>query len=239
MNKTKIKIAAISDLHGMLPTIEESADILLIAGDVIPLAIQFNKVESMKWFETTFAEWILSVPVEDVYMVAGNHDAYLESANKTKIGKILQATNFKLHYLENTDIVYRNCDGVEFKIFGTPYCHRYGTWPFMRDDEYMEEKFKQIPEDVDIIISHDPPYGLCDADVILEDTRNLGRGLQHLGNVPLAQRIVNIPYKLHVCGHIHSGDHNLVRNTANVSLCNENYSGVYPVFYTEIEKEYE
>ena len=69
-----IKIVAISDLHGYLPQIEDPADIMIIAGDIIPFEIQFNKFESKKWFEGPFAEWINKAPVEDVYMVAGNHE---------------------------------------------------------------------------------------------------------------------------------------------------------------------
>ena len=45
-----MKIAGISDLHGYLPNIEKS-DILLIAGDISPLNIQFNKPEMKKWLE--------------------------------------------------------------------------------------------------------------------------------------------------------------------------------------------
>ena len=39
----KLKIVAISDMHGKLPVIKEPADIMLIAGDIVPLEIQFNK----------------------------------------------------------------------------------------------------------------------------------------------------------------------------------------------------
>lgn len=49
-----------------------------------------------KWLEGEFAEWIKALPVEDVFMVAGNHDAYFEGLNKTNMGLFRQACNFKL-----------------------------------------------------------------------------------------------------------------------------------------------
>ena len=51
----KLKIAAISDIHGFLPEITEPADVLLIAGDISPLHIQFNKPAMKIWIETEFA----------------------------------------------------------------------------------------------------------------------------------------------------------------------------------------
>ena len=69
-----LKISAISDLHGYLPKIDEPADIMLIAGDIMPFEIQFNKLEGKRWLENDFAEWIKELPMEEVYMVAGNHE---------------------------------------------------------------------------------------------------------------------------------------------------------------------
>ena len=68
-----IKIVAISDLHGYLPKIETPADIMIIAGDIVPFEIQFNKYQSKRWFENDFASWIKELPVDEVFAVAGNH----------------------------------------------------------------------------------------------------------------------------------------------------------------------
>ena len=53
-----MKIIAISDLHGYLPTIEEQADIMLIAGDISPLKIQGMKTLMKEWMEEEFVPWI-------------------------------------------------------------------------------------------------------------------------------------------------------------------------------------
>ena len=48
---TIMKIVAISDLHGNLPTIEEVAIIYCIAGDIMPLNIQSNDRKCRKWLK--------------------------------------------------------------------------------------------------------------------------------------------------------------------------------------------
>lgn len=236
----KLKIVAVSDLHGYLPEITESADIAIVAGDMVPLAIQFDKPASQRWFETEFAFWILSLPVDQVFMVAGNHDALLESITYINLSKIIRACEGKLIYLKNESVDYFDDNGLMWTIFGTPYCHIYGNWPFMRSEEYMIEAFKKIPDKVDILISHDPPYAVGDADVILESSRSPMLSYQYLGNPALALRIQHVNYKLLVCGHIHGGDHEL--NTwfkiVNVSLLNEGYKPVNKPFYTEIEHDW-
>ena len=69
-----MKLIAISDLHGNLPEIKEKADIMIIAGDISPLNIQGNKPKMIKWLKTTFIDWINSLNVEKVHLIAGNHD---------------------------------------------------------------------------------------------------------------------------------------------------------------------
>lgn len=234
----RLKIAAISDLHGFLPEMIEPADILLIAGDIVPLEFQFNKPESKVWFETEFAKWIISLPVDRVFMIAGNHDAYFESIKQSNILALHQACK-KLTYLENEVTHYLDNYGQIWSIFGTPYCHIFGNWPFMRSDNYMTEKFKEIPDQIDIIISHDPPFACGDVDVILEAPQHRAQRIfQHLGNEPLRARLEKVDYKLLVCGHIHGGDHDFNKDwkCVNVSHLNEYYDPHYPIFYTELEK---
>ena len=233
-----LRVAAISDIHGYFPIIEEPADILLIAGDISPLEIQFDKPKMKIWLETEFAYWIKGLPVERVFLIAGNHDSYLESISKTNILALQQAC-VKLTYLKNEVCDYVDSYGQVWTIFGTPYCHIFGNWPFMRSDKYMTEKFKQIPDEVDIIISHDPPFAAGDVDVILEAPQHrFERMFTHLGNDPLRDRIEKVNYKLLVCGHIHGGSHDFNEEwkSVNVSYLNEYYEPHYDPFYITLTK---
>ena len=227
----KLKIVAISDLHGILPEIIESADIMIIAGDIVPLNIQRDKPESKYWFEHDFAEWIEQLPVDEVFMIAGNHDFYLENITEDNLRDLRIACKGKLHYLCNEKAVYVDSFGQSWNIFGTPYCHEFGRWAFMLPDSKLTDKFREIPEIVDIIISHDPPYFYGDCDIVME---NFSKLWTHLGNKPLAQRLHDVDYKILFCGHIHSGDHDLndFYNTVNVSILNERYNESYKPFYT-------
>ncbi len=230
----KLNLVAISDLHGYLPTDIKPSDIMLIAGDISPLDMQFNKPKMKKWVENEFAEWVNSLPVEKVYLIAGNHDGYFSGINPMNLSELKVKCNFKLIYLENSWCVHRH-NGYEFKIFGTPYCHIFGGgWPFMVSDEYMKELFKEIPDVVDIIISHDPPFGVGDVDVVLNNPRHRGMG-EHLGNKPLRKRLEEIKFSLLVSGHIHSGQKQLVSfnggQCVNVSIKDERYNPTYEPFY--------
>jgi len=65
-----------SDLHGVLPEIDP-CDVLVLAGDLLPLEMQADAARSCKWFSTVFAAWLDGIPATEVVAVAGNHDFVL------------------------------------------------------------------------------------------------------------------------------------------------------------------
>lgn len=227
-----MRICAISDLHGLLPELEP-CDLVLIAGDISPLSIQQNIPLMDSWLFNKFIPWINNLDCGNVILVAGNHDFWFERASESSILLLQSGTNFKLRYLCNQLYYIAKDDGSNIKIFGTPYCHRFGNWPFMKTDDILIEKFKEIPKNLDILISHDPPYGICDIDCILENMIP-----DHVGGTVLADRILEIKPSMVICGHIHSGEHNptLIGKTTyvNVSLLNESYKYKYKPYYFEL-----
>ena len=232
MNHT-LHVLALSDLHGFLPQITKPADIAILAGDIIPLELQKNLAHSKWWFENEFADWVKSLPVKQVFMIAGNHDFYLETIKKRDLTALYKATDRKLKYLMNEETIYTDKNHAKWSIFGTPYCSQFFEWAFMRKDSILTTKYKKIPKKVDIIISHDAPFACGDVDVILAKPQ-----LGHLGNKPLAERILETDYKILICGHIHTGDHsfNEEYRTINVSILNEKYQQGYDPTYITIEK---
>lgn len=227
-----MKVCAISDLHGLLPELEP-CDLVLIAGDISPLNIQQNIPLMDSWLFNDFVPWINNLNCSDVISVAGNHDFWFERASESSTLLLQSETNYKLKYLCNQSYDIIDDDGSSIKIFGTPYCHRFGNWPFMKTDDILIEKFKEIPKNLDILISHDPPYAICDVDCILENIIP-----EHVGGDVLADRILEVKPTMVICGHIHSGEHNPTTldgiTYVNVSLLSERYEYKYKPFYFEL-----
>lgn len=227
-----MQICAISDLHGLLPELEP-CNLVLIAGDISPLSIQQNMPLMDGWLFNKFIPWINNLNCQDVILIAGNHDFWFERASETSLLTLQYLTNCKLKYLCNQSYNILNDDGSIIKIFGTPWGHIFGNWSFMLGYDILIEKFKEIPENIDILISHDAPYGICNVDCILESTFP-----KHVGGSVLANRVLEVKPKIFICGHIHSGDHNpiIIDETTyvNVSLLSENYEYKYKPYYFEL-----
>lgn len=110
--------------------------------------------------------------------------------------------------------------------------------PFMRSADVLKHKFNEIPENLDILISHDAP-NLGTVGTILEKN-NYNTDI-NAGNHILSEYIIKRYPRYCFCGHIHSGNHNLEKigdsNLANCSILNERYQVVYDPLYLRISKE--
>lgn len=221
-----MKILGISDLHGHLPDYSyKYADICCIAGDIVPLQIQRNVPESKKWFEETFKPWAESLNVDKVIFIGGNHDFYLFN-NEEQVRQLFPKYE-KVTFLSHEEYDYLNNDGNVYKIFGTPWCHLFGNWSFMASDEELEKKYKDIPNNCDILITHDCPYGYND--VLCQNVPWNNR--QHIGNKPLTKIIEEKQPKVVLNAHLHSTDHdetNIGKSKCyNCSILNERYNIAY------------
>ena len=221
-----------SDLHGYLPEVEP-CDLVLICGDIVPLRIQGRTKDSYKWFSTEFKEWAMDLPCDKVIFIAGNHECTLP--NHYNDYKQLFYNDSKITYLCHEEYIYKHKDGKEYNIFGTPYCQVFGNWAFMLSDPELEEKYSEIPENLDILLTHDAPYGV--SDVLLQKECKWATG-EHIGNVPLREAILEKQPKIHVFGHLHSvsKEFNTLGSTKvrNCSIKDEFYNVAYPLTYFTI-----
>ena len=131
----------------------------------------------------------------------------------------------KVTYLKNEYVDYLSIqDSKVYRIFGTPYCHIFGNWAFMRSEEILAKKFSQIPNNIDILISHDAPYGT--SDICFE-----GWSKGHIGCPELRNAILEKKPKYNFHGHLHTANHGeeILNETKvyNTSILNESYEIVF------------
>ena len=181
-----MKITCVSDLHGYYPKLE-GGDLLLVAGD---LTAHSNYGELHN-----FELWLADQQYRKKIVIAGNHDTYLcESA-------------FPFDNVSGCEYLRDSSTSFEgLKIWGSPCTKTFeGMNPkckaFTVDtEEELEEKFSKIPDDVDIVVTHSPPYGMMDK--VFD--RHSGK-IMNCGSPALLRRLSRTFPKLHVFGHIHEG----------------------------------
>lgn len=214
-----------SDLHGYLPEINP-CELVLICGDIVPLSAQGSSRYTSRWYERAFKTWAESLPCDKVIFIAGNHE--LHFPNHYEYYKKMFPNNSKVTYLCHEEYIYKGLDGKEYSIFGTPYCQVFGNWAFMLSDPELEERYSEILENLDILITHDAPYGV--SDVLLQKECKWATG-EHIGNVPLRNAIIQKCPKYVFHGHLHSTSHEfeLLENSkvVNCSLKDEFYNVLY------------
>lgn len=229
------KVCAFSDGHGYLPEISEPFDILLIAGDNVPLGKQSGKTNTILWYTSDFVNWINKLPFKDekskVYIIAGNHEVALERLPKDEMNAmwnyISKDTNNRVVYLQNQLSIHDE----NIKIFGTPYCKVFGRWAYMAKPAMLDAYYSAIPNDVDILLTHDAPYGT--SDICFDHFYK-----EHLGNTSLKTAIEEKQPKYCIHGHLHTANHEVEKlgdtSVICVSLLNEEYVPTFEPFYFEI-----
>lgn len=226
-----MKISSISDTHGLLPLIEES-EILFICGDIMPLNIQSNMIESFKWLKNDFLNWINQLSVKQVILIAGNHDKIFERCI-SDIYDLFRNTKVKYLFCENYD--YVSDDGNVYHIYGSPYCSIFGNWSFMVENRVIKKRMSNMNDNIDFLITHDAPYGCSD---IILDPKCTWRTNEHIGNESIREIILDKKPKYNLHGHLHCTNHDfeILGETlvVCVSLLDEHYKQEYEPLYLEV-----
>ncbi len=209
-----MKIACVSDLHGMLPEIPE-CDLLLLGGDIGPGSERDLRFHA-RWYDETFRKWLGIIKVPTI-AVSGNHDFIFQHGSD-------MVPDLPWTYLQDS-----GCEFQGLKIWGSPWQPVFGGWAFNATESQLAERWAMIPSDVDILLLHGPPRGYGDFSPY---------GNEHTGSPSLADRIRAVQPKLVVFGHIHSGygEYRLGESRMlNASLVNESYEPVNTIRVVEVE----
>jgi len=165
-----MKIVIISDTHGLhddLPEID--GDVLIHCGD-------FERAAELdSWFGTKNFGSTIVVP--------GNHDH--DAAEKIAEN---QSVFFNAEMLIDRSI---EIEGLVF--YGSPWINELEGAAFSLEHDEIAIKWKAIPENTDVLITHIPPKGILD----------LARNGENWGCELLAQRVLEMNLRFHCFGHVH------------------------------------
>ena len=215
--KTKMRITFISDTHSKHNQIQlPGGDLLIHAGDIMTSGYsRYEVFDFIKWFD--------SQNYDTKIFIAGNHDRLFED-DKDCINSLMQEfTNIK--YLQDRGIqIGEDWDENKFKVWGSPWQPEFYNWAFNlpRMGWELGQKWTDIPENTDILVTHGPPQGHLDTSGAPYNKPNLGCEL-------LRVRVDEIKPKIHVFGHIHGGYGYKFHNGThfiNASVLNESYAVV-------------
>ena len=210
-----MKITFISDTH----TKHRYCETDLPGGDLLIHAGDFMNGGYYKGEATDFFDWFSSIKRYDKKVfISGNHDRIIENEPTWSLLTIKDYTN--ITYLQDEGFVlYDMDDDSSIRLYGSPWQPEFYDWAFNlpRNGEELEQKWKDIPEDTDILITHGPPFGYLDIP---------GGQSIRVGCELLRYRVDEIKPKIHVFGHIHGGAgyyYDGHTHFINASILNERY----------------
>ncbi|CAH0480279.1 unnamed protein product [Peronospora belbahrii] len=196
--KGTLRVVCISDTHSKHRKLTNipAGDVLLHCGDMTNRG-RHDEIRD-------FNDWLELLPHKHKVVIAGNHDVCMDAVeynqqwnmafrhkeyNDPSLSRNL-LTNCT--YLENRSVVI---EGI--KIYGSPMTPsipgRAGAFNVARG--YADKQhWAKVPSDVDILMTHGPPYGILDTTF---------SGL-HVGSEGLLKEtMTRIRPRFHIFGHIH------------------------------------
>lgn len=225
-----LKVVAISDTHGGHDQVTvPDCDVLVHTGDYC----KYGRMGEVK----SFAKWLKKLPHKNKLVIAGNHDKPVEERT-AEARQIFEDAGVTL--LLNEEIII---DGIKF--WGSPITPTFLNWHFMKDRGAPIWKiWEQIPHDVDVLLTHGPPYGhldLCPAYPPRQPLPKVAGCLDLLLKVKeIYEKSGGQHPKVHIFGHIHCGagvsQSDLFGGLTfiNASTCTEQYKPTNPPITFEL-----
>lgn len=216
-----VRIVCISDTHSLTNrsgplTMVPDGDILVHAGD-------FSKVGKLKEIQA-FNDYLASLSHPHKVIIAGNHDiGFDEKTSRRLHGKWfvpeaeVKAALKNCVYLEDSET-----EILGLRIYGSPWTPVFYDWAFLKArGEEINEVWKKIPRNIDILVTHGPPLGRGDVCFPAKNRAGCANLLNIVQN--------HVRPKFHIFGHIHEGygcSSDGVTTFINASSCNQQYAPV-------------
>lgn len=174
-----MRVCALSDTHLYRPEIPDG-DVLIHGGDLCASG-------SFSEFMSEIG-WLGKQPHLHKILIPGNHDRIIESQPKRCRDECSQR-GIQMLIDESIDI-----DGVSF--FGCPHTPEFMNWAFMHAYEEARQHWSFLEtayKDIDVWITHGPPYGIHDACPLPQGCPHLFKAVEYAKP------------RVHATGHIHEG----------------------------------
>ncbi len=198
-----MSIYAIADLHGNLPEVPADAEALLIVGDICPdfgLGGQIDRTGHLQseWLDEEFRFWLGPLLRRNCKVVAiwGNHDFVGQHP------ELVPSLPWTL--LQDSETTLDLADGP-LRVYGTPWVPGLPYWAFFARDEALEARARMIPDGLDVLMTHGPPYRAGDYIPTSEKQREKygNWGGRNVGDKHLHVAIARARPRVTICGHIH------------------------------------
>ena len=205
-----MKITFISDTHGKHAELTDKlpgGDVLIHSGDFMRGGYEEGEaIDFFDWLEHDVTGYKYKI------FIAGNHDRLFENEPEQAI-KLKDAYAPSAIYLQDSSF---KIEGIKF--YGSPWTPAFNNWAFNveRDSDAIEEKWNQIPDDTDVLITHGPPLGILDYTPYGGD----------VGCERMISKVLEVQPLIHVFGHVHSSyghKYNETTDFINASNLNDNY----------------
>jgi Icc-related predicted phosphoesterase len=176
--RTNLRLVLLSDTHQLHREVDvPDGDIFIHAGDFTMFSQSMEAV-------VDFNDWLGELPHPHKIVVPGNHEFFLEAEPSDRF------------MLDNAIVLINEGAEVEgLRIWGSPVTPLYGGAFGLSSEKDRKRLYARIPWDIDVLITHGPPFGILDTAPI--------SGL-HEGCRELLDAVTRVQPKLHVFGHIHT-----------------------------------
>lgn len=172
-----VTIACVRDTHELHAELDvPDADILVHAGDYTMFSRSAAAI-------LDFNDWLGDLPHRHRVVIPGNHEFYLAN-DPSRRSLITNATT----------LINESVTIMGLRIWGSLVTPLTGAAFGLCSPNDRARLYATIPDAVDIIVSHGPPFGILD--------RPLG-ARDHAGCRELLRALHRLTPKMVICGHIH------------------------------------